>query len=136
MDGPETPKVLAPPPFIFLGALAFGLVLHALLPRALFVHGITARVVGGVLIVGGLALSIAVVLHFRRAETPVSPRRASRQLVVSGPYRFSRNPDYLGQALVVAGVALVVNAPWVLLAVLPALLLGPLRRRSQRGELS
>ncbi len=42
--------------------------------------------------------------------------------MVSGPHRFSRNPDYLGQALVVGGLPLLFNAPWVLLTVLPALL--------------
>lgn len=40
-----------------------------------------------------------------------------------GPYRFSRNPDYLGQALVVAGLGLVLGNGWVLLALVPALLL-------------
>jgi len=44
-------------------------------------------------------------------------------LVVSGPYRFSRNPDYIGQALLCTGIALVLNSIWVLLAELPALLL-------------
>ena len=121
-DRPDPPSVLTPPPFIFLGALALGLILQALRPRSLFVHALAPRITGSVLIVAGLALSAAVVRHFRRAGTPVSPWRASHHLVVSGPYRFSRNPDYLGQALVVGGLALLLNAPWVLLAVLPALL--------------
>ena len=121
--GPDTPHVLAPPPFIFLGALALGLLLHAVGPKLVFLHVLGLRITGGLLLVGGLTLSAAVVRQFRRAGTPVSPRRASRQLVVSGPYRFSRNPDYLGQALVVVGLALLLNAPWVFLALLPALLL-------------
>lgn len=120
---PDRPRVFAPPPFIFLGALALGMLLQALRPRPLFLHALALRITGGLLIVGGFALSGAVVRQFRRAGTPVSPRRASRQLVVSGPYRFSRNPDYLGQALVVAGLALLLNAVWVFLALLPALLL-------------
>ena len=119
----STPRVLAPPPFIFLGALALGLILQALRPKPFFLHAFTLRVMGGLLLVGGLALSGAVVRQFRQAGTSVSPRRESRQLVVSGPYRFSRNPDYLGQALVVAGLALLLNTAWVLLALLPSLLL-------------
>jgi len=66
-----------------------------------------------------------VVLKFRGSGTPVSALRPSRQLVVSGPYRFSRNPDYVGQALVYTGIALVLNSVWVLLAQLPARLLIP-----------
>jgi protein-S-isoprenylcysteine O-methyltransferase Ste14 len=80
-----------------------------------------ARIAGGCLIVGGLALSGAVVHYFGRAATPVTPRRESRRLVLSGPYRFSRNPDYVGQALVVAGVGVLFAVTWVLVAILPAL---------------
>ncbi|HET7603507.1 MAG TPA: isoprenylcysteine carboxylmethyltransferase family protein [Gemmatimonadales bacterium] len=40
-----------------------------------------------------------------------------------GPYRFSRNPDYVGQALLTPGLALLVGAPWTLLALVPALLI-------------
>ncbi|HKU60315.1 MAG TPA: isoprenylcysteine carboxylmethyltransferase family protein [Gemmatimonadales bacterium] len=117
------PSVLAPPPFIFLGALAVGLVLQALRPLPPFPHSLVARLAGWCLVIAGLALSTAVVIHFRRAETPVTPLRETRQLVRSGPYRFSRNPDYLGQTLVTAGLGLVVASGWVLAALLPALLL-------------
>src|SRR5262245_62088091 len=119
----DVPKVLAPPPFIFLGALAVGLLLQALFPKSFLRDEPSLRVVGGLLIVAGLSLSAMVVRYFRHADTPVSPRRPSRQLVVSGPYRLSRNPDYAGQTLVLAGLGLLFNALWVLLAIVPALLL-------------
>jgi protein-S-isoprenylcysteine O-methyltransferase Ste14 len=118
----KTPGVV-PPPALFLAALCFGLAAQYVKPRALLAHVVVGYATGGVLIVLGLALSTWVVLQFQRAETPVSPLRPSRQLVVSGPYRFSRNPDYVGQALLYTGIALVLNTIWVLLAELPALLL-------------
>ena len=117
------PPVIAPPPFIFLGTLAVGLVLQMLRPFALYPHSLVARLVGVGLVMVGLALSTAVVLHFRRAETPVTPLRETQYLVRSGPYRFSRNPDYLGQALVTGGLALLLGSGWVLLMLVPALLL-------------
>jgi protein-S-isoprenylcysteine O-methyltransferase Ste14 len=119
----DTPHVLAPPPFIFLGALALGLVLQLLRPLQLFPDSPAARIIGCCLIVGGLILSGAVVRHFRRAGTPVTPWREPRRLVLSGPYRFSRNPDYVGQALIVGGLGVLLRAAWVLLALVPALLL-------------
>src|SRR5262245_7277516 len=119
----DTARVLAPPPIIFLGALALGLLLQHLRPIPLFAHSPAIRIVAGCLSLTGLALSGAVVHHFGQAGTPVTPRRAPRRLVVSGPYRFSRNPDYLGQALVVAGLGLVFAMAWVLLALVPSLLL-------------
>jgi protein-S-isoprenylcysteine O-methyltransferase Ste14 len=121
-DRSDTPHVVAPPPVIFLGALALGLVLHALRPFPLVAPNLSARVLGGCLILGGLALSGAVMRHFGRAGTPVVPWQETRRLVVAGPYRFSRNPDYVGQALVVVGAGVLLAAPWVLLALVPALL--------------
>jgi protein-S-isoprenylcysteine O-methyltransferase Ste14 len=117
------PPVLAPPPFIFLGALAAGLGLQARRPLPLFRHRPAARLLGGCLVLAGLALSGTVVHHFRKVDTPVSPLRETRRLVRSGPYRLSRNPDYAGQALVTGGLGLALNAGWVLLALVPALLL-------------
>jgi len=114
--------LLAPPPVIFLGALALGLFLQVLWPLSLFGHSLAARIMGGCMILCGLALSGAVMYYFGRAETPVMPWRETGRLVVSGPYRFSRNPDYVGQALLVGGLALLLAAPWVFLVLLPALL--------------
>ncbi len=106
-----------------MGALGVGLLLHSLWPLRFLPDSPAARIAGGCLIVAGLALSGAVVHYFGRAETPVTPWRESRRLVLSGPYRFSRNPDYVGQALVVAGVGVFLALAWVLVALVPALLL-------------
>ena len=57
---------------------------------------------------GGLALNILPKLAFQRARTTVNPLRPSStsQLVTSGVYRHTRNPMYLGQALILLGWAL------------------------------
>jgi protein-S-isoprenylcysteine O-methyltransferase Ste14 len=112
---------VAPPPLIFFDALVLGVILQLVWPRRLF-GVLWMRIVSACLIVGGLALSGAVVRHFGRAETPVTPWRETQRLVVSGPYRVSRNPDYVGQAMLTAGLGLVLAAPWVIAALVPALL--------------
>lgn len=118
----QTPRVI-PPPCIFLAALGCGVLAHRYQPIVLFARSGLGLLAGGVLALAGLALSAWVTVCFRRMDTPVSPRRPSRHLVMSGPYRFSRNPDYIGQALVHTGLALALNALWPLLALLPALAL-------------
>jgi protein-S-isoprenylcysteine O-methyltransferase Ste14 len=62
-----------------------------------------------------------VVLTFRRALTPVSPRRQTTRLVCHGPYRYTRNPDYIGQLALYIGLALALNSLWPLIG-LPMLL--------------
>jgi protein-S-isoprenylcysteine O-methyltransferase Ste14 len=50
----------------------------------------------------GVAVPIAAVVSFVRAKTTVSPLKpeSTSALVTSGMYRYSRNPMYLGMALV------------------------------------
>jgi protein-S-isoprenylcysteine O-methyltransferase Ste14 len=111
-----------PPPVIFLAALGIGLAVQRFAPHRLFANASVGHVAGGIVAALGVALSTWMVVHFRRSGTPVSPLQPSRTLLISGPYRFSRNPDYLGQTLLYAGIALMLNSTWVLLALVPALL--------------
>jgi protein-S-isoprenylcysteine O-methyltransferase Ste14 len=70
---------------------------------------------GAVLIVAGIALSATGAGTFRRAGTPVIPFERSTALVTTGLYRFTRNPMYLGLALVLAGAAIAFGTlgPWL-----------------------
>lgn len=55
----------------------------------------------------GTVLALAGVLQFRRARTTVNPMLPGRasSVVSTGVYRWSRNPMYLGMALVLLGLA-------------------------------
>lgn len=68
----------------------------------------------------GLLIVLAGVLEFRRARTTVHPQKpeASSSIVRSGIYRYSRNPMYLGFALILAAWALALASPLALLGVL------------------
>jgi protein-S-isoprenylcysteine O-methyltransferase Ste14 len=59
---------------------------------------------------------------FLRAGTPISPLSQPTALVRTGPYRFTRNPDYVGQASLSAGLGLLFDVPAVLLGTIVALL--------------
>jgi len=59
------------------------------------------------LVLAGLGVALAGVLAFRRARTTVNPMAPQRSTTVvrTGLYRLSRNPMYLGMALVLLGLA-------------------------------
>lgn len=57
-------------------------------------------------------------LHFRRAKTSMVPMKPTTALVTSGPYRLTRNPMYLGMAVLYVALALALGVIWAL-AVLP-----------------
>ncbi len=74
---------------------------------------------GGVLMVAGMAFLVIAGGLFKRADTDMIPFRDVSALVTGGVYRISRNPMYLGMALVLLGCAVTVG-------VITALLVPPL----------
>ena len=109
------------PPVLYGGAFLLGLVLHWLVPLARL-PGLPARLAGAVcLVVGaGVAHSGEKVMH--RAGTNIRPDLPTTALVTEGPFRFTRNPLYVGVTLMYAGVALLIPALWPLLLLIPVLL--------------
>src|SRR5207302_4755248 len=77
---------------------------------------------GGFLFGAGLALAVSGIMTFHRSKTAVFPNHAASLLVVDGPYRFTRNPMYVGLALAYAGLAIMTTIGWALVF-LPLLLL-------------
>jgi len=108
-----------PPPVVFGAAAALMLGLARIVPGWTFdLSGVDALAVGLALLGG--ASGVAGVLAFRRASTTVDPTRpdTASSLVVSGIYRWTRNPMYLGLALLLVA--------WALRLANAATLVGPL----------
>ena len=93
-------------------------VVIAVLPRAagLVPAPLRLSLAAGLALAGGVMCALAVA-HFRKARTtvnPLAPEQASA-LVISGIYRYSRNPMYLGFALMLlAWVVFLLAWPGVL----------------------
>jgi protein-S-isoprenylcysteine O-methyltransferase Ste14 len=80
---------------------------------------LTLRVVGAAMVLAGFALMVLGAAELISRRTTFVPRKTPTALARGGIYRLSRNPIYLGDALVLAGAVL-----WW--DVLPALVLVPL----------
>ena len=88
------------------------------------------RLIAAGLAVAGVVIALLGVVSFRRAKTTVNPLQpaAASSLVISGIYRRTRNPMYLGLLLVLLGWgALLANA----LAIVFAAAFIPLMNRLQ-----
>lgn len=119
-----------PPTWLGLGVLAtFGL--DRLVP-GLATGLVWLERLGQVMVLGGLVSMGLAVVEFLRGKTSFIPRRVPSAFLKSGIYRITRNPIYLGDAMVLGGAALALD-------VLPALVLVPvfmgfIKARFIRGE--
>lgn len=118
MDASESAGVRIPPPLIFLTGLAAGAAIDRVLP---FAPGY-ASYAGFLLVIAGVALDVWAAAEFRKAKTTILPWGRASLLVPAGPYRFTRNPMYLGMAMSYLGLAIAVGSWWAL-ALLPVALL-------------
>ncbi|HUQ75030.1 MAG TPA: isoprenylcysteine carboxylmethyltransferase family protein [Burkholderiales bacterium] len=102
------------PPVYLVLSLAAMAVLHFGLPIAQPI-GEPYRYAGTVLIALAGALGAWAVILFRRARTGVVPFSNATTLVLRGPYRFTRNPMYLGMTGVLVGAAVSLGSitPWL-----------------------
>ena len=74
------------------------------------------RIALGVLVaVAGFALMAMCVGAFKRSGQNLSPSTPSPSLIVRGPYRWSRNPIYVGMTLAATGIGLATDNFWVML---------------------
>ncbi|MEM6549339.1 MAG: isoprenylcysteine carboxylmethyltransferase family protein [Pseudomonadota bacterium] len=71
------------------------------------------------LIAVGLGIAVWAVVAFRQARTTFIPRQQPSALVETGPFRFSRNPIYVADLVILAGWCLSVGQPLTLVLLWP-----------------
>lgn len=118
---PDTAQVLILPPLLYGAEFLIGLLLHWAFPVYILPPTI-ARGIGVVCVLVSFPLALMTFRVLSRAHTPVDPLKPTTALVTEGPFRYSRNPIYVALTWLYVGVALLINALWILLLVVPAVL--------------
>lgn len=119
----RTSGVGFPPPLLYVAGLLAGWLIHRFAHPLPIVIGPWRYVLATVCMVGGLALAISTRIVFHRAGTSILPIRPTTALVATGPFRFTRNPAYLGMAILYAGISFWIGSWWPLF-LLPLVVLG------------
>ena len=110
------------PPLIYLAALLAGFALKWLLGGTVGLWAVPQALIAAVLIGVGILGSVLFRMALVRSGQDVSPRQPSPVLLTQGVYRISRNPGYLSLTLILAGLALALDNPWMLGLVVPTVL--------------
>ena len=113
-DDDDHPNVILFPPAIFALVLGTTVLLGWLIPVAILPAAFTgtALILGLPLCCLAAAIALSGILAFRRAGTNIEPHKPSLVLVGDGPYRFTRNPMYLGLVLLLLGLSLAASLDW------------------------
>ncbi len=109
------------PPLIYGAAIAAAFLLQAHFPLDVAQTNVwIARAAGGILIATAIVLDVWAMRTLLDCHTTILPNRCSTHLVTSGPYRFTRNPIYLGYTLATAGIGLAMLNPWCIVTAMLA----------------
>lgn len=117
----DSPGVRLPPPVLYIAAFLIGLALQAQFPLPFLARPIALGLGGALAAVGALCIVTSIPAMLRGHGT-LNTAGPSTAIVTSGPYRYSRNPMYLGLALLFTGVAVMLAVAWAVLFVFPLVL--------------
>ena len=116
MSEADRPDILVYPPLASVVTPVAAVVLEWLLPLQVLPGRFAAwSVVVGLVLVGAAgALAVSGVRAFKAAGTNVDPKTPALVLVEAGPYRFTRNPMYLGMVVLQVGLGFLFSLDWAL----------------------
>jgi len=118
-DPADTAHVVVPPPLAWGLAVLAGLALDWLVPLPFLPASLPAAWLGAIVFVLGPLLLAWAFVTMTRAGSNVPTHLPSTTIVDSGPYRFTRNPIYLGMFLGLTGLAIAFDSLWLLVTLVP-----------------
>ena len=118
-DTADSAQVVIHPPLAWGLALIAGLGVNWLVPLPFLPADLPVGWLGAAVFVLAPALGVSAVLTMTKAGSNVPTNRPTTTIVENGPYRFTRNPIYLGMFLGQIGLAIAFNSLWVLMMLVP-----------------
>jgi protein-S-isoprenylcysteine O-methyltransferase Ste14 len=119
-DRPDNPGVRVPPPALYALAVLVGYLLNHRWPLPIS-GGASVQALAWLLVGAWLALTVSSIGNFRRSRTSMVPIRPATSLVIAGPYRFTRNPMYVGLAVLTVALGLFLDSWWPIVLLVPVL---------------
>ena len=102
-------------PFLIYIASGFCAALFQRFVPLPFIDQPNASLIGVTVMIISFIFGLPAVMNMLAAKTTPNPNRPTTVLIFSGPYRFSRNPMYIGLTLLYAGLMIYLHLPWGLI---------------------
>ena len=113
-DTTDTANVIIRPPIAWALAVLAGLALQWFVAVPFMPASMSSGWIGGMVFVAALSLFGWAIDIVTRAGSNVPTSMPTTAIVVTGPYRFTRNPIYLSMCLGLIGLAIAFNNVWLL----------------------
>jgi len=113
-DRADTANVIIRPPIAWALAVLAGLALQRIVTMPFMPASVPTGWIGGMVFVAALTLVAWAIVTITRAGSNVPTSMPTTTIVETGPYRFTRNPIYLGMCLGLVGLAIAFNNLWLL----------------------
>jgi len=102
-------KRIMPPTYLWI-FLLLAIVLHFVFPIKMLVSSWHKYYIGALIFLFGLVVNIWVDQVFKKKGTTIRPDEIPTHFEISGAFKFSRHPIYLGMVLVLLGVAVMLGS--------------------------
>ena len=103
---PEQPKKpIIKPPYIAITLLFLSWLADYLFPQFRVISG-DYRYIGILILISGLSITFYSFFLFKKNKTPILPGQKPTFVVAEGPYKFTRNPMYLGVSIGLLGISI------------------------------
>ena len=117
-DSKDFAGIRIPPPLYFFACLGIGLLLEHLFPIHLVSLSLIPRaIVGCTFSLISLYFAVGGFITLIKNKTPFDTAKSTTKIVISGAYRFSRNPLYLSLLLLLFGIAFFMLSLWLFFTV-------------------
>ncbi len=117
-DERDGAAVRIPPPLVYLGVVIVGVVLHAFAMPLRIALQPGLRIAAGMAVAAlGLALMGGAIGPFRRTGQDPKPWKSTPEIISTGVYRITRNPVYVGMALLQIAIGVGLGNWWILILV-------------------
>jgi protein-S-isoprenylcysteine O-methyltransferase Ste14 len=112
-SGERGADVRLPPPAVYVAFVLLGVALRYAMELSVPGPRYVGIAAGVAIVLAGFWLIADAVKLFQRTGQHPAPWQPSPELVLSGAYRFTRNPMYLGMSCIQIGLGLAFNNPWI-----------------------
>ena len=113
----DRPSAFPWPPVLLVGFVLLGVALGMIVPLGwpAGMWGDLLTCLGLFLIIVALIIDVSAMRTMAAARTTVLPHKKSDHLVTKGIFRFSRNPIYVANVMLIAGIGLFFGNWWLVL---------------------